>query len=73
MKKLCVDRIVGDIVVCECDDYSMIEIKRDDIPFDIHEGCVIITDGENYFPDETEEEERRRKIIELQNKLKSKK
>lgn len=73
MKKLCVDRIIGDIVVCECDDFSRVEIKRTDIPFDIREGSIILSDGESYYPDETEEEERRRKVIELQNKLKNKK
>ena len=73
MEKLCVDRIVGNIVVCEKDDLSTVKIDLEKIPFEIHEGSVILTDGSSFFPDETEEEIRRRKVIELQNKLKNKK
>ncbi len=73
MKRLCVDRIVGDIIVCECEDFSRTEINISDISFDIREGSIILTDGENNFLDEAEEEARRRKVIELQNKLKNKK
>ncbi|MBR2315481.1 MAG: DUF3006 domain-containing protein [Clostridia bacterium] len=73
MEKLCVDRIIGDIVVCEKEDMSRVEIKISDIPFEVYEGSVISTDGKTYFPEESEEEERRRKVIELQNKLRNKK
>lgn len=73
MEKLCVDRIIGDIAVCEKDDLSRTEIKVSHIPFEIYEGSVILTDGKAYFPDKSEEEERRRRVIELQNKLKNKK
>lgn len=73
MRKLCVDRIIGDIVVCEEEDLTMTKVKRDCIPFDIYEGCILLTDGENYFQDKSEEEARRQRIIQLQNKLKNKK
>lgn len=73
MEKLCVDRIVGDIAVCEKEDMSRVEIKISDIPFEIYEGSVISTDGVTWFPEADEEEERRRRVIELQNKLRNKK
>ena len=73
MEKLCIDRIVGGIAVCEKEDMSTVEIKVSDIPFEVYEGSVFSTDGETYFPEETEEAERRRRVIELQNKLRNKK
>ena len=73
MEKLCVDRIVGDIAVCEKDDMSTVEIKISDIPFDVYEGSVFSTDGVNYYSEKSEEDERRRRVIELQNKLRNKK
>lgn len=73
MRKLCVDRIIGDIVICEKEDLTMTEIKRECIPFDIYEGCILLTDGESYFQDKSEEVARRERIIQLQNKLKNKK
>ena len=50
MKKLYVDRIIQNIAVCEDDDFDRTEIPLDDIGFKIHEGSVILSDGNGgYF------------------------
>lgn len=72
MEILCVDRIINGIAVCEKEDFTVVEIKVSEIPFEIYEGSIIRTDGKNYFLDTDEEQKRRKKIIELQNKLKNK-
>ncbi|MDD6021848.1 MAG: DUF3006 domain-containing protein [Acutalibacteraceae bacterium] len=74
MRRFSVDRIIGDIVMCERDDMRMMDFSIEDIPFEIHEGSVIILNDNGEFEPDIEEEERRRaEIIALQNKLKNKK
>ena len=60
--------------MCERDDMRMIDFSLEDIPFDIHEGSIIVlNDNGEFEPDEAEEESRRAQAIALQNKLKNKK
>ena len=71
MEKLIVDRIVGDIVVLEKDDRSHTEVSLTDIGFDIKEGSVLLFDGFGYTVDVDSEAERRKKIFEMQERLKN--
>ena len=72
MEKLIVDRIVGDIAVLEKEDRSHIEVEVYLIGLQIKEGSVLLFDGEKYTPDINEEEARRKKIFEMQQRLKHK-
>ena len=73
MRKLTVDRIESGFAVCECEDLSHINIPLSDLPFKIKEGNILFLDDDgNYILDLNEEEKMRKRIIELQNKLKSK-
>ena len=69
MEKLIVDRIVGDIAVLEKEDRSHIEVSVSEIGFDIKEGSVLLFDGGVYTADEVSEAQRRKKIFEMQQKL----
>ena len=72
MEKLIVDRIVGDIAVLEKEDRSHIEASLADIGFDIKEGSILLFDGSVYIADEDSEATRRKRIFEMQQKLKNK-
>lgn len=74
MRKFCVDRIIGDIVMCERDDMRMMDFSLEDFSFDVHEGSVfILNDSGEFEEDLSEEAKRRAQVIALQNKLKNKK
>ena len=70
MEKLIVDRIVGDTAVLEKDDRSHIEVPLSDIGTDIKEGSVLLFDGAGYTADKASEDERRKKLFEMQERLK---
>lgn len=72
MEKLIVDRITDGIAVLERNDRSRIEISLNDIGFEIKEGNVLLFDGEKYTPDKSEEDERRKRIFAMQEKLRNK-
>ncbi|MBQ7294910.1 MAG: DUF3006 domain-containing protein [Clostridia bacterium] len=72
MEKLIVDRITDGIAVLEKEDRSHIEVPLSDIVFEIKQGSVLLFDGEKYTPDTNEEDERRKRIFSLQEKLKNK-
>ena len=71
MEKLIVDRIVGDIAVLEKEDKSHIEVSLTQIGFDIKEGSVLLFDDLKYTADEDSEATRRKRIFEMQQKLKN--
>ena len=71
MEKLIVDRVVGDIAVLEKEDRSHIEVLLADICLDIKEGSILLFDGVEYTADEASEVLRRKKIFEMQQKLKN--
>ena len=71
MEKLIVDRIVGDIAVLEKEDRSHIEVPLSEIVVQIKEGSVLLFDGVAYTADEDSEALRRKKIFEMQQKLKN--
>lgn len=70
MEKLIVDRIVADTAVLEKDDRSHIEVSLSDIGIDIKEGSVLLFDGVRYTADKASEDERRKKLFEMQERLK---
>lgn len=73
MRRFCVDRIIGDIVMCERDDMRMMDFSLEDFSFDVHEGSIfILNDSGEFEPDNCEEERRRAEVIAMQNKLKNK-
>ena len=72
MEKLIVDRIVGDIAVLEKEDKSHIEVPLADIGLNIIEGSILLFDGDKYTADEASEAERRKKLFEMQQRLKRK-
>lgn len=72
MEKLIVDRIVGDIAVLEKEDRSHIEVPLSLIGIDIKEGSVLAFDGSAYTADKTGEDARRKKLFEMQERLKRK-
>ena len=71
MEKLIVDRIVGDIAVLEKEDRSHIEVSLSEIAFDIKEGSVLLFDGSAYTADDDSEAARRKRIFEMQQKLRN--
>ena len=72
MEKLIVDRIVGDIAVLEKEDRSHIEVSLSEIVVDIKEGSILLFDGSEYTADKKSEEARRKRIFEMQERLKRK-
>ena len=72
MEKLIVDRIVGDIAVLEKEDRSHIEVSTDDIGVEIKEGSILLFDGAMYTADEESEAARRKRLFEMQERLKRK-
>ena len=71
MEKLIVDRIVGDIAVLEKEDRSHVEVPLSEIAVLIKEGSVLLFDGVAYTADEDSEALRRKKIFEMQQKLRN--
>ncbi len=72
MEKLIVDRIVGDIAVLEKEDRSHVEVSLSEICFDIKEGSILLFDGVRYTADKVSEDDRRKKLFEMQERLKRK-
>ncbi len=71
MEKLIVDRITQGIAVLEKEDKSHIEVPLEVIGLDIKEGSVLLFDGNRYSADKVSEDERRKRIFEMQEKLKN--
>ena len=71
MEKLIVDRIVGDVAVLEKEDRSHLEVALAEIAVDIKEGSILLFDGSVYTADVADEAARRKRIFEMQQKLKS--
>lgn len=68
--KLIVDRIESGIAVCEKEDLSHIEILLKDLPFETKEGSVLLQNEDGSFSlDLTEEEARRKRMLEMQKNL----
>lgn len=73
MQKLIIDRFEGDFAVCECENGSMKDIEKSILPQDAKEGSVLIVDDNGQITcDKQTEEDRRKKLFDMQNKLFSK-
>ena len=69
MEKYIVDRIEEGIIILEKEDMTHIEIDKNDIPFKISEGSVLIYDSGAFYPDNEEENIRRKRIFEKQKNI----
>ena len=69
--KYAVDRIEGNIAVCEnLDTKETIEIELSLLPKRVKDGTILIYENNKYKIDKEEEEKRRRAILEKFNRLK---
>ena len=69
MEKLIVDRITEGVAVLEKEDRSHTAVPLSDIGLEIKEGSVLLFDGEKYIADSDEEDERRKRIFAMQERL----
>lgn len=58
-----IDRFEDIFAVCECEDKTMINIEKDRLPENVHEGDVLVIDEDNNITVDYEETERRKKEI----------
>ncbi|MGN0487296.1 MAG: DUF3006 domain-containing protein [Acutalibacteraceae bacterium] len=72
MEKLIVERIEDGLAVLEKEDLSHETVELSLLPTEVKEGSVLTFDGAEYRLDEREEEDRRRRILEKQKRLKEK-
>ncbi len=66
---LIVDRIEGDIAVCEADADTYLDVPLSTLPAETREGSVLRLAGGAYIIDENEEQERRSRIEQKARKL----
>lgn len=69
MEKYIVERISGDEAILEKDDLSYLKTNIAEFGFDISEGDCLFFDGEVFRKDEQLREERKDKLLSLQEKL----
>jgi hypothetical protein len=67
--KVTIDRFEDDFVICEKDDRTMINIKKDKIPTNAKEGDILIIQGDNIKIDSDATIKRKGKIDSLMNDL----
>jgi hypothetical protein len=67
--RLIVDRIEGNLAVCEKSDKSMVDIELTKLPDDVKEGDVLIEKDGNYELDLTETEKRKKRVQALMDDL----
>lgn len=71
--KYAVDRFEENIVILEnIETGEIIEVAREILPVEIHEGSILIFKNEEYLMDEDTEKERRMSLRERMEKLKKK-
>lgn len=64
MKKIIVDRIEGNFIVCEDEKENILELKKEDIIGDVKEGDVLVKNKGNKFCFNKALTEKRKKEIE---------
>ena len=62
--KVTIDRFEGKFAVCEKEDRTMINIKKDEIPLEAKEGDILIIEGNKIAIDFAETEKRKKEIEE---------
>lgn len=73
IKKYIVDEIIDDYVLLEDENEKIIEIKKNQLPANIHEGAVVLEKNSVYYLDETKEKDKRQELRERLERLKKKK
>ena len=69
--KLAVDRIEGNIIVCQdLDTKEMIEIDKNLLNFELSDGDIIVFEDGNYKKDDNLKDKRRKEILEKFMKVK---
>lgn len=70
MTHISVDRIIGDVAVCEREDMSTFEVPISSLPDGTKEGSVLtINEDGSYFLDLDEQQKRKQRILNLQSML----
>ena len=67
--KYTIDRFESGFVVCETENLEIVSLPLDSLPEGVREGSVIMFDGGKYTLLDCEEEERRNRILSLQDEL----
>lgn len=67
--KLIVDRFEGDFVICEKEDGTMVDLKRDTLPEGVNEGDILFVEDDNIIVDEKSTLERKERIKKLMDDL----
>lgn len=67
--KVIIDRFEGEYAVCEKDDRTMINIKKNKLPADVEEGDVLVINGDSITIDAVETMKRKRKSRHLMDGL----
>ena len=67
--KVTIDRFEGEVAVCENDDRTMINIRREKIPQEAKEGDILILEGDSITLDTTSTVERKKRIDNLMDDL----
>lgn len=73
MKKYIIEEIESGVAKCENEDGDFEFIKRDMLPADAKSGDVLVFEDSFYTVSQSETAERKKKMLELQNKLFGKK
>ena len=67
--RIIVDRIEGDIAVCELESGEMRDIALADLPVGVHDGSILLFENNTYTLDKETEAQRREKLFALQNSI----
>ena len=67
--RIIVDRIEGDIAVCELESGEMRDIALTDLPVGVHDGSILLFENNTYTLDKETEAQRREKLFALQNSI----
>lgn len=69
MMRLIVNRIEGNLAVCEKSDKSMVDIELTKLPVDVREGDILIEKDGNYKLDLTQTEKRKKRVQDFMEDL----
>ena len=67
--KVTIDRFEGEFAVCEQEDRTMINIRKDNIPQEAKEGDILIIEGESISINTARTAERKKRINRLMDGL----
>lgn len=67
--KVTIDRFEGEFAVCEQEDRTMINIRKENIPKEAKEGDILVIEGESIYIDTAGTAERKKRINRLMDDL----